>query len=391
MGDAEKTTSAEAWERRAHATWSVIGWLLLAAAAVWLLGRVGSALVPFLLALVVVILLRRPVERLEKRGLARGLGVVLCFLVGLSVLTIAGVFIVPPLGREISDFIREFPNYYRSAVALWQDMQERYTAIRLPSSADTVLLNVLDALGAWAVGFSSSVAGWVVAAGQTAVTAVIDVILSLIIAFWVLKDLPAIRQEVYLLAGRRRDEARVVLDKVGTVLGGYLRGQLFVSLTTAALVAAGLAVFGVPYALVLGLLTGALNIIPYVGPFVGGLAAAIVAAFVNPWLALVAIVVVVAAQQLTDMFVTPRIMSAQVDLHPVLVLFSLLVGGTLFGVAGMLLAIPVAAIAKGLFVYYFEKVTQRELCTEDGALFRRTDETAPESTDGREKDEERPC
>lgn len=383
MSSADKPTAA-AWERWAYATWAVIGWLLLAVAAGWLLGRVGSALVPFLLALVIVILLRRPVERLEKRGLSRGLGVAVCFLVALVMLTLAGLFILPPLGREIANFIREFPEYYRSAVSLWRDLQEKYAAVRMPSAAEDVLLNVLDSLGSWAVGFSSSIAEWVVAAGQTAVTAVVDVVLSLIIAFWVLKDLPAIRQEVYLLAGKRRAEARVVLDKVGSVLGGYLRGQFLVSLTTAVLVAAGLAVFGVPYALVLGLLTGALNIIPYVGPFVGGLAAAIVAAFVNPWLALVAIVVVIAGQQVTDMFVTPRIMSAQVDLHPVLVLFSLLVGGTLFGVAGMLLAIPVAAIAKGLFVYYFEKLTDRELCTEDGALFRRTDEADPTSEDERD-------
>ena len=69
-------------------------------------------------------------------------------------------------------------------------------------------------------------------------------------------------------------------------------------------------------------------------------------------------------------FVTPRVMSDQVDLHPMLVIFSLLVGGTLFGFWGMLFAIPVAATGKALFVYYYERRTQRQLATEDGALFR---------------------
>ncbi len=78
------------------------------------------------------------------------------------------------------------------------------------------------------------------------------------------------------------------------------------------------------------------------------------------------------AQNVTDTFITPRVMSDQVDLHPILVIFSLLVGGSLFGIAGMLFAIPVAATGKGLFVYYYEQRTQRQLVTEDGALFKGT-------------------
>jgi hypothetical protein len=83
-----------------------------------------------------------------------------------------------------------------------------------------------------------------------------------------------------------------------------------------------------------------------------------------------AIVIVAVAQNLTDTLVTPRVMSEQVDLHPTLVIFSLLVGGSLFGIPGMLFAIPVAATGKGLFVYYYEKRTDRQLGSLNGALFR---------------------
>ncbi|TLM97621.1 MAG: AI-2E family transporter [Actinobacteria bacterium] len=92
--------------------------------------------------------------------------------------------------------------------------------------------------------------------------------------------------------------------------------------------------------------------------------------FASPLQGVLAIAVVVAAQQVTDLFVTPRVMSEQVDLHPTLVIFSLLVGGALFGFWGMILAIPVAATAKGLFVYYWEQRTSRQLASESGALFR---------------------
>ena len=158
--------------------------------------------------------------------------------------------------------------------------------------------------------------------------------------------------------------------KVSSVLGGYLRGQAVVSAATAVLVTIGLTAVGVPYALVLGLLAGVLNIIPWFGPVVAEVIAAIAAAFVSPWLALVAVLIIAGSQQLTDIFITPRVMSEQVDLHPLLVIFSLLAGSALAGFFGLLLAIPVAAIAKGVFVYYFEKWTDSKLTTEEGAFFR---------------------
>ena len=90
----------------------------------------------------------------------------------------------------------------------------------------------------------------------------------------------------------------------------------------------------------------------------------------SPWLALWAVAVVFAVQQFDSLWLYPRIMSKNVDLHPVLVVFFLLAAATLFGVPGMLLAVPVAAICKGLFVYYYERRTQQSLCTDDGVLFR---------------------
>jgi len=126
----------------------------------------------------------------------------------------------------------------------------------------------------------------------------------------------------------------------------------------------------VPYALVLGIMTALLNYVPYVGPFVSGLVAGLVGLFHGVWMGILAVVVIVVAQNFTDSIITPRVMSEQVDLHPILVIFSLLVGGTLYGIPGVIFAIPVAATGKGLFVYYYEQRTDRQLTSQDGALFR---------------------
>jgi len=371
------------WRRIGITAWALIGVLILVSVGFFALLKVAPALVPFMLAVVIVYLFRTPVAMLERRGLKRGLAVGVCYLVTTVVLVIAGLFIVPPLVGQVGDFIEAFPRYYGRAVTLWQQLQTQYNAIAVPDWANQALLNLEDTISKQAVNWSSAIAGRVFSVGSGAVSFLFNSFLAVVVGFWILKDLDAIKREVVLLAGpKRRDEAAVISGKVSNVLGGYLRGQAVVSAATAVLVTIGLSAFGVPYALVLGLLAGVLNIIPWFGPLVAEVIAAIAAAFVDPWLALAAVLVIAGAQQVTDIFITPRVMSEQVDLHPLLVIFSLLAGAALAGFMGMLLAIPVAAIGKGLFVYYFEKWTDSKLTTEEGAFFREKKPACEPDEDG---------
>ncbi len=370
MADAPRH-SVERWRRALTVSWALIGMLVLAAAAVFALVRISSALVPFGLALVIVFLLRTPVAALERRGLKRGLAVAVCYLAVVAALVIVGLFVVPPLVAQVREFLQAFPGYYDRVLNLWEQLQQRYSAVAWPAWVDDALVNVRGELAKQLAGWSAQLAKEIFSVGGGAVAFLLNCFLALVVAFWLLKDMDVIKREFVALAGpRRREEASLVMGKVSKVLSGYLRGQAIISAATAVIVTAGFTLLGVPYALVLGLLAGVLNVIPWFGPLIAEVISAIAAAFVSPWLALGAVLVVVGAQQITDMFITPRVMSEQVDLHPVLVIFSLLTGAALAGIVGMVLAIPVAAVAKGLFVYYFEKWTESRLATEDGALFR---------------------
>lgn len=360
-----------AWRRVAITAWALVGVLILVVAAFFALLRVAPALVPFALAIVIVYMFRSPVATLERKGLKRGLAVGVCYLLAIGGLAVAGLFIIPPLADQVREFLIAFPGYYDKAYALWQDVQQQYNAVTLPTWVNDALLNLSDSISSQVMEWSRALAGTVFSVGSGAVAFLFNSFLAMVVGFWILKDLEGIKREVVLLAGpRRREEAALLSAKVSNVLGGYLRGQLVVSAVTAVLVSIGLSILGVPYALVLGLLAGVLNVIPWFGPIITEIVTAIAAAFVSPWLALFAVLWIVAVQQLTDMFITPRVMSEQVDLHPLLVIFSLLVGSTLAGFVGLLLAIPVAAIAKGLFVHYFEKWTDSKLTTESGAFFK---------------------
>jgi len=357
--------------RIAMTAWAAIGWLLLTAAALWLLGLVMPALVPFMMGGIIVLILRTPVNLLEARGMPRTAAVALCYVLMFAVLTIVSAFVMPAIGDQLQQFSIDLPGYFDAVAEWWSGLQGQARAIVLPGWILTALTDAAATISATLADTAKSAASGILSVGQSAATLLFDMVLALVIGFWAVKDLPKVRAEVMTLVGEhRRGEAEMILETVLRVLGGYIRGQLIVSAVTGLVVWLGLSLLGVPYALVLGLLTGVLNVLPYIGPFVGGLFAAVVGLFISPLLALGALGVVIGAQQLTDMFVTPRVMSEQVDLHPLLVIFSLLVGGTLFGFWGLFLAIPVAAIIKGLFVYYYEKHTDRVISTEDGVLFR---------------------
>ncbi len=371
----------------AVAVWTAIGILLLIYAGGLVVSRISSAIVPFVIAGIIAFLLRAPVDYLERRtGLPRGLAVILCFVIALAVLVVAGLFLIPPLVRQIQAFASAVPDYLTAAQNIVNNLQQQYSSLAAPVWIRNVVSAATNDIGALASRIAEGAGGLILAAGTGAVTALIDVLLALVVAFWLLKDLPTMRRELDKLVGPRFEEdAEVLVVTVNRVVGGYLRGQTIASSVTGTLSAIGLAIIGLPYALVLGLIVFVLNYIPYVGPLMAGVIAATVGLFQSPLQALLAIVVVVAAQQITDSFITPRVMSQQVNLHPTFVIFALLVGATLMGIPGMIIAIPIAALIQGLFVYYYERRTRRQLASESGAFFK-----APTSPAEEEPSEETP-
>ncbi|MBS3957744.1 MAG: AI-2E family transporter [Clostridiales bacterium] len=372
MGEGHHADRIERWRRVATVSWALVGLVLLVSFALWMLGTVASALTPFVLALVVVFLLRRPVAALQARGVSRSLAVGLCYLVLLSSIVLAGVFIVPPLITEVKSFSQAFPSYYDNAYRLWLQIEREYIAIDLPAWVSDVAMASRESVVSWITDVSRGLARGVVAVGGQIVGFLVNAFLALALAFFVLRDLPTLKSELLSLSGpgRRQESLKLAGDVTG-VLEGYIRGQLMIATIVGVATGVGLAILGVPYALVIGLIAGVANLVPYLGPIVGGSIAAISAAFIGWNTVVFTLIWIVALQQLESTFLQPKIMSHHVHMHPVLVILSLLVGATLFGLVGMILAVPIAAVGKVLFVHYYEKWTQSSISAEDGALFRK--------------------
>lgn len=358
------------WVRLGARAWALTGVAVLAAGVLWLLGRTATAVTPFLLALVVVVVLRRPVAFLATRGLSRSLAVVVCYLVSAVVVTGAALFVVPAIVREVGDFAEAFPRYWDALYQLWLELEREYAAVEWPAWVGDVILSSRSTIVGWATDVSSSTAKLVVGIGGRFFGFFVQLFLALALAFFVLRDLPTLTRELFnLVPPERREERAALAREIVSVLEGFLRGQLIIATIVGVVIGVGVAVLGVPYAAVIGLIAGVTNLVPYVGPFVGGAVAAVSAVFVSPKLMLWTIIWVFVVQQAESLWLQPRIMSSQVRIHPALVIASLTLGATLFGLAGMLLAVPVAAVAMVLFVHVFERSSGRRVRSKGGALF----------------------
>jgi predicted PurR-regulated permease PerM len=177
-------------------------------------------------------------------------------------------------------------------------------------------------------------------------------VLTPVLLFYLLVDIDRIRGEsVALLPASHRESARAFLSELDGLLAGYLRGQLVVSLITGAATGLLLAIVGAPYPILLGLATALLNLLPVVGFWVGLAIALLTTALAGDafWpTALFVALVYVGVQQLEGHVLSPRIVGKEVGLHPVLILLGILFFGSLFGLIGVIVAVPLTAVARML-------------------------------------------
>jgi predicted PurR-regulated permease PerM len=338
--------------------WSAIGILILAYLAYrYMLIPVRIAFGPLLLALVIVYLLNPIVSRLQARGLPRLWGTLLTYVVFLTLVVVALRFIIPIVANQVSSFVSTLPGLLDRAQESLADTAARL-GIRVRSTDILASLSPQGEAGSFISRIFSVTAGFV--------HAVVVFVLGAVLGFYLLVDLPKIqRGAMALFPVSRRDEIRSVLDKMGRALGGYFRGQLLVAAFVGGASMLGLYIVGLPYWALVGAVAGLFNLIPLIGPFIGGVPALFIAFTTSDsggllhlepgWpMAVGASLALLIVQQIDNHIISPNVMARTVKLHPVTVMLGLLIGGTLAGLVGMLLTVPVIASAKIILLHLWD-------------------------------------
>lgn len=300
---------------------------------------VRSILVLVLVAAFLAIGLDPAVRRLEGMGLSRGFAVTGIFL-GAILFLVGFLFaVVPPLVEQVAEFATKLPSYVTDLANRNPRIQEWVLENDIPTKLQDATKNVPSIIG-------GSLGGVLGIAGSV-VSALFSMLTVLVLTIYFLLSLSRIRHGSFKLVPKsRRARAKELADPILEKIGGYIAGQLTVALIAGVLALIFMWIVGMPYPVALALWVSIAALIPLVGATVGAIPATIVAFFTSLPLGLGTLLYFLIYQQIENYVIAPRIMTKAVDISPAAVLLAALVGGTLLGFVGALMAIPAAASIK---------------------------------------------
>lgn len=319
-------------------------WLAIIIGFLLFLYLIKPILLPFVVGIGIAYFLDPAADRLEEEGLSRTYATCVITLVFFSVIVLGFVLIMPLLSDQVMGFVREVPEYVDHVRDMVQpymrDIFHRFGISNPPAtatlSASSPLLGILPAVGAH-----------VLSSGAALFNILALLMITPLVAFYLLRDWDRIVERVDALLPRRHaaviEEQCRAIDKT---LAGFLRGQINVCLALAFIYAVGLSVVGLKYSLLIALLGGILIIIPYLGAGLTGMISLTVAYIqFGEWDKVLQVAcVLIFAQIAESYFLTPKLVGENVGLHPLWILFGMLSGGSIFGFVGVLLAVPVTAV-----------------------------------------------
>ncbi|MBA2878856.1 putative PurR-regulated permease PerM [Anoxybacillus kamchatkensis] len=301
---------------------------------------------PFFIAAFITYLLHPVVEYVHQRGMPRAFAILLIYAIffggiGFAVYKGTPLFIaqLEDLNKSLPMFVRtyeQWTNVIHEQTATWPyDVHQRIEA--MIAEAESFI--------------SEAVTGTIIGLKQL-INRVIVLFIIPFIAFYMLKDVELMKKAAWDLTPKKwRNEGVQFLRDVDRALGGYIRGQLFVCLLIGTAAALAFWLIGMKYPLLLGIIVGATNVIPYFGPIIGAIPAAIIAATVSVNMLFLTVGIVFLLQFIEGNILSPLIVGKSLHLHPLIIMFSLFVGGEIGGVLGLIVAVPIVAIVKETFTH----------------------------------------
>lgn len=333
-----------------------------------------GALPVFGIAVALAFLFDPPVTALNRRfGIPRLVGILLVYVVVVATLIGLGFLLIPPLFDQIRRFLEDLPTLASQFIAWEQAIVDWLTALPLPEpirkALDTVIASGQQAI----IGLLEAIVGPMLSVVARTATFVVGLVVVPVWLAYVLKDRERLPGGILgLLPTGWRADGRNTMDITAGVIGRWIRGQLLLGAVIFGATLIGLFVLAAigfsefaDFAILLALIAGILELVPIIGPIISAIPAVLIGASISPAAALAAVALYTVIQQLENHLIVPKVMGDAVDLHPAVVIFALIVGASLFGLWGAILAAPVVSLLRDMYRYLFRRL---EGGTPDDAL-----------------------
>ncbi|MNW37232.1 pheromone autoinducer 2 transporter [compost metagenome] len=338
---------------------------------------IKTVLLPVLLTGAIYYLLNPLVDWLENKGVKRVFTIIGLYLLIIGIITVVVISIVPIVQEQVTRLIDNFPRYSYELQILFENLTGSDLFHQFQSTANFNLNEIWQNVSEQATSILNN--AWSGIGGFLG--ALKDFILAIItvpfILFYLLKDgkkLPAFILRFVPI--RLRNSTGHVMSEMNGQISHYIRGQIIVSFCIGILMYFGFLIIGLDYSLVLAIIASCTSIVPYLGPAIAITPALIIATVTSPFMLLKLIIVWTVVQLIEGKFISPQIMGKTLQIHPITIIFVILTAGNLFGVFGIILAVPGYAVLKVIMTHLFQWFEMRSQLYEPENTDNETDPTA---------------
>ncbi|WP_342421863.1 AI-2E family transporter [Paenibacillus sp. FSL E2-0178] len=311
---------------------------------------------PLLLSGVAYYLLNPLVDRLERRSkVKRAYGIVTMYLVIAGIITLILLMVIPIIRTQLMGLIDNFPIYSAQIQEEFLHLTGSEFFGKIQESVGTDLSDITGKVTTWGTSFINNAASGVGSFVGTLTEIVLAVVTTPFILFYLLRD--GKRLPDYLMRfipTALQPQSRMVMQEMNSQVASYIRGQIIVSCCIGALLYIGYLIIGLEYSLVLAIVAACTAVVPYLGPVIAITPALVVAMVTSPFMLLKMVIVWTAVQLIEGKFISPQIMGKTLKIHPITIIFVIIFAGKMFGVLGIILAVPGYAVLKVVVTHIFQ-------------------------------------
>ncbi|MFP4016747.1 MAG: AI-2E family transporter [Halanaerobiales bacterium] len=313
--------------------------LLVLGGIIYFLIRVKIILLPFIVGIILAYLFYPLIRFMRKRNISRTWAIYILIILFLLSGIVISVVIIPAFLHELENLTTAIPEYISKIDNYIDFLNSEYRRVNLPPIIKEVIDRTLIKTEEQIISFMENLTELII----NSLSTLISLVISPFIAYYILKDLDKLKRSMIKCIPRKKRRIFFELGvDINKIFLGYLRGQIWISIIVGTLSIIGLMFFNIRFSLLLGFFAGISNMVPFIGPIIGSMPAVFIAFLTSPSKAVSIVILFFVIQQLESSIISPKIMSNEVGLHPIIVIFSLIAGAELYGIWGLLLAVPVA-------------------------------------------------